>query len=79
MGTPEEPFEGKVPLNKIEDSIIAMIQKDKLAGRRITYVFDSFPGHTTATEFARFVGEKIRCPPDYIVSCQVASDTPAIL
>ena len=71
MGTPEEPFEGKVPLHKVEDAIVSMISKDKKAGKKITYVFDSFPGHPTATEFARFTREKLRCPPDFVVSCQV--------
>ena len=69
LGTAEEPFEGKVPLLKIEDSIINLIQRDKKAGLRVTYVFDSFPGHPNATEFARFVREKLRCPPDQIITC----------
>lgn len=71
MGTPEEPFEGKVPLIKVEEAIVAMIQKDKKAGKRLTYLFDSFPGQPNATEFARFVRERMKCPPDYIVTCQV--------
>jgi len=44
LGTAEEPFEGKVPLNKIEDAIANKIKADKKAGKRLTYVFDSFPG-----------------------------------
>ena len=34
LGTPEEPFEGKVPQTKIEDYIVNTIRKDKQAGRR---------------------------------------------
>lgn len=71
MGTPEEPFEGKVPLHKVEDAIVSMIAKDKKAGKRVTYIFDNFPGHPTATEFARFSRDKLRCPPDFVVNCQV--------
>lgn len=44
LDTPDAPFEGKVPLAKIEDSILALIKRDKKASRRVTYVFDGFPG-----------------------------------
>ena len=71
LGTPEEPFDGKVPLGKIEDSIVATIKQDKKAGKRVTYVFDCFPGHPTSTEFAKFVREKLNSPPDHIISCYV--------
>lgn len=77
LGTPEEPFEGKVPQNKIEDAIAGKIKADKKGGKRVTYVFDSFPGQTSSTEFARFAREKIGCPPDFIVSCQVSE--PAVI
>lgn len=68
LGSAEEPFEGKVPQAKIEESIANKIKADKKAGKRMTYVFDSFPGHTSATEFARFAREKLCCPPDFIIS-----------
>jgi adenylate kinase family enzyme len=71
LGSAEEPFEGKVPLAKIEDSMVESMRKDKKAERRVTYVFDGFPGQPTGTEFARFVREKLRCPADFIISCQV--------
>ena len=34
LGTAEEPFEGKVPLLKVEEAIAATIAKDKKAGKR---------------------------------------------
>jgi adenylate kinase family enzyme len=74
MATPEGPYEGEVPLSKIEDSIASLIQRDKKAGKRVLYVFDSFPGHKTAADFAKFTREKIRCPADFIVSCQINQD-----
>ncbi len=77
LGTAEEPFEGKVPLNKIEDAIANKIKADKKAGKRLTYVFDSFPGQTSATEFARFARDKLGCPPDFIIQSQVSE--PAVL
>ena len=74
MGTADGPYEGEVPLAKVEDSIVATIQRDKKAGKRAMYVFDSFPGHKSAADFARFVREKLRCPADFIVSCQINQD-----
>ena len=72
MATPDGPYEGEVPLAKVEDSIVAMNQKDKKAGKRALYVFDGFPGQKTAADFARFTKEKMRCPAaDFIVSCQI--------
>ena len=35
-------------------------------------MFDNFPGQSSATEFARFARDKLGCPPDFIVSCQVS-------
>ena len=48
LGTPDEPFEGKVPLAKLEDAIKALVEKDRKAGRKLHYVFDSFPLHANA-------------------------------
>lgn len=67
LGTPEEPFEGKVPLLKVEEQIIAVINRDKKAGKRVTYVFDGFPGQQNYEEFARFAQDKLRCPPDHVI------------
>ena len=78
LGTPEEPFEGKVPQAKVEEYIVNQIKKDKAAGKRLTYVFDGFPGHNKATEFAKFTQEKLRCPADFVVQCQVASESNAL-
>ena len=44
----------------------------------MTYVFDGFPGHTKAADFAKFTQDKIRCPADFVVQCQVASDSNAL-
>jgi adenylate kinase family enzyme len=60
-----------VPQNKIEDAIIAKVKSDKQAGKRLTYLFDGFPGHSSAVEFARFQREKLRSPADFIILCSV--------
>ncbi len=74
MATPDGPYEGEVPLSKVEDSIVSTIQRDKKSGKRMMYVFDGFPGHKTAADFARFVHDKLRCPADFVVSCQINQD-----
>jgi len=74
MATPDGPYEGEVPLSKVEDSIVSTIQRDKKSGKRVMYVFDGFPGHKTAADFARFVHDKLRCPADFVVSCQINQD-----
>ena len=78
LGTPEEPFEGKVPQAKIEEFIVNTIKKDKQDGKRLTYAFDGFPGQSKAEDFSKFTREKLRCPADFIVQCQVASDSNAL-
>jgi adenylate kinase family enzyme len=75
LGSAEEPFEGKVPLLKVEEAIAAQIAKDKKAGKRQLYVFDNFPGQANATEFARFCRERLKCPPDFVVSTSVPEQT----
>lgn len=47
LGTEEEPFEGKVPLNKVEDAVLSLIH----ANPTCQYVFDSFPLHESASDF----------------------------
>ena len=34
MGSEEEPFEGKVPVDKLENAVVDMIKCDKQAGHR---------------------------------------------
>lgn len=51
LGTEEEPFEGKVPLAKVEDAVIKIIEGDRKSSTRVQYIFDSFPLHTSAAEF----------------------------
>jgi hypothetical protein len=57
LGTEEEPFEGKVPLGKVEEAVLRMIEKDKRSGNKGQYIFDSFPLHSTAADFYKFTAE----------------------
>jgi adenylate kinase family enzyme len=67
LGTEEEPFEGKVPLAKVEDAIVKMIETDKKSGNKVQYIFDFFPLHATGEEFFNFTSHKLNCAaPDFI-------------
>jgi adenylate kinase family enzyme len=65
MGTEEEPFEGKVPLDKVEDAIVKSIHNDRKAGVKAHYIFDFFP-YETAQGFYNFSANKLKCQPDYV-------------
>jgi hypothetical protein len=54
LGTEEEPFEGKVPLAKVEEAVVRQIEADRKSGVRAQYVFDSFPLHASAADFHLF-------------------------
>jgi len=67
LGTEEEPFEGKVPLAKVEEAVLRLIEKDKRSGAKAQYIFDSFPLHTSAADFYSFTSEQLKCAsPDYL-------------
>ncbi len=67
LGTEEEPFEGKVPIGKVEDAVVQMIEQDKKAGVKAQYVFDSFPLHQSSDDFYAFTANKLKCiAPDYV-------------
>jgi len=53
LGTEEEPFEGEVPAEKIEECVLEEVNGDRARGERWTYIFDGFT-HKTATEFLNF-------------------------
>lgn len=67
LGTEEEPFEGKVPIDKVEAAVVALVQGDRRAGRRCQYVFDGFPLHATPDGFHQFTSQKLgSSAPDYV-------------
>ena len=67
MGTAEEPYEGKVPIEKIEDLAVKIIDADRKKGVKAQYLFDSFPLHTSAAHFHEFASDKVNsASPDYI-------------
>lgn len=67
LGTEEEPFEGKVPLEKVEEAVVRMVETDRRGGSKVQYIFDSFPLHASAEDFYRFTAHKLRtAAPDYV-------------
>ena len=51
MGTEEEPFEGEVPIAKIEEEITTIIEASKGTGQK--FLFDNYT-HATDEEFLAF-------------------------
>jgi adenylate kinase family enzyme len=67
LGTEEEPFEGKVPLAKVEDAVVKLIENDRKSGVKAQYIFDFFPLHQTGEEFYQFTSDKLKCAaPDFL-------------
>ena len=67
MGTEEEPYEGNIPMDKLEGAVMQMFEKDKRSGHKFKYAFDGYP-HTNIEDFLNFV-DKIGSPPDSIITC----------
>jgi dephospho-CoA kinase len=66
MGSEEEPFDGEVPLEKVESAICAMIAADRAAKQKFTYLFESWM-QKTATDFIHFMSEHYG-QPTFVVS-----------
>jgi hypothetical protein len=53
MGTEEEPFEGEVPIKKVEEAVYEMIENDRVKNEKFVYVFDGFL-HKSPVDFIDF-------------------------
>ncbi len=42
LGTEEEPFEGEVPIDKVEEHILNTVAADRAANNKFTYLFDGW-------------------------------------
>lgn len=54
MGTEEEPFEGDVPLSKVEAAICQLVADDRASNQKYTYLYESWM-HKSASEFIAFM------------------------
>lgn len=61
MGTEEEPYEGDVPLEKVEAGVIEMVAADKNAGKKICYLFDTWI-HKASADFFNFANKEFGLP-----------------
>ena len=68
LGTEEEPFEGEVPVAKVEDEIVSLINADKKAKLKITYVFDGHI-HSSINQYTDFLQYRLGTP-SAILPCQ---------
>lgn len=53
MGTEDEPFEGEVPIKKVEEAVYEMIESDRIRNEKFVYVFDGFL-HKSPQDFVQF-------------------------
>lgn len=65
LGTEEEPFEGDVPSEKVEECVLEEVNCDRSKGERWCYIFDGFT-HKTATEFLAFANKEFGACKMYI-------------
>lgn len=57
LGTEEAPFDGKIPVEKLQEAALERIKNDKRRGLRFTYVFNGLPLGSTLEEFVQFCEE----------------------
>lgn len=69
LGTEDAPFEGEVPLDKIEDGILEKIKSGKSNAK---FIFDDYV-HPTEEQFLTFV-DRIGVP-DFILFLTAKEDT----
>ena len=61
LGTEDEPFEGTVPLVKVEESILELISKHRNNNQKFTYLFCDW-SHTSAENFFMFMNTEFGLP-----------------
>ena len=61
LGTEEEPFEGDVPIEKVEECILELVSKDKGNNDKFCYIFDSCE-HKDADSFFCAMSQEFGLP-----------------
>lgn len=56
LGTEEEPFEGEVPIAKVEEEIVSIINASKSSIKRQKFLFDNYT-HTSDADFLAFISK----------------------
>lgn len=73
MGTEDEPFEGDVPIEKVEECILEIVSKDKSMNEKFCYIFDSWE-HKDADAFFCFMYEEFGLP-NFGIHCKAEKKT----
>jgi len=73
LGTEDEPFEGDVPVDKVEEAILEMVSKDRAANEKYMYIFNSWQ-HATATDFMNAIHGEFGLP-NFCIHCTANKDT----
>lgn len=68
LGTEEEPFEGEVPLEKVEEHILNTVATDRAANNKFTYLFDGWL-HSSTEQFVNVFYIEFGCP-SFSIHCQ---------
>jgi len=68
LETEDGPFEGRVPDAEVEKDVQAMIEADKTAGDKFSYIFDG-RYHETVQQMATFLMNNMGAP-TYIINCK---------
>ena len=68
LGTEDEPFEGDVPIEKIEEAVVALVDADRACNEHFTYIFDDFK-HKDAEAFCAFACAKFGPAAYWIHAC----------
>jgi hypothetical protein len=67
MGTEDEPFEGDVPIEKVEEAILELVSKDRAANQKFTYLFDGWL-HKTTMDFINAMHQEFGLP-SFSINC----------
>lgn len=73
MGTEEEPFEGDVPVDKIEAAVCEQVSADRAAGNKYTYLYDSWPQKSLG-DFLKFAEGEFGLP-TFTIHCNADKKT----
>jgi len=61
MGTEDEPFEGDVPTDRIEEFILEIVSKDRQCNEKYCYIFEDW-AHKNATDFVNAIDGEFGLP-----------------
>lgn len=73
LSTEEAEYEGEVPIEKVEEGILAIVSKDQSANQKFCYIFNSWE-HKDASEFLNKIGGEFGLP-NFCIYCHADKKT----